>query len=123
MTEQSIPENNPIDLSQYLIWWTDEADSHRLYELHGRDIPDLPAYIVSEFMNRLGRAGRGRLWVPDNIPVEEIEWHEEKAYSEYADRSGGIVFHRRDHQIVAGLPGHITDLEMNPVLTFFISGS
>jgi hypothetical protein len=69
----------------YLIWWTsDYVASH--IRLSG-----VPQYIQDEMHNRRGRAGRGRLWVPDDIPIEEMT-SPYRAPKECA----GIVIHARD---------------------------
>lgn len=95
----------------YLIWWTSQRACRELDQL---DLSHLPDYIQVEFRSRNGRNGRGRLWVPDHIAVEEIEWPE-KPGAWLADECGGIIIDAKDLKAVFSLPGFITDLELNVI--------
>lgn len=94
----------------HLIWWTAQED----YEKIGDDLEgDYPEYLKREYRSRMGRAGRGRLWVPSDIDLKEIPWDEKKPAARLASTRGGIAIHMRDAKLVFGLPGYLTDLEMN----------
>ena len=88
-------------MADYLIWWTPDYDINAL-----RLTPGIPPYIRREVHQRLGRVGRGRLWVPKGIPVEQMEDCDKAPTG-----CGGIVFHATDFFAVAQLKiGFVTDL-------------
>ena len=99
--------------SRYLIFWTNQADCEQIES--GDLAKNCPRYIKRQLSSRYGRAGRGRLWVADGIPVKEITWDDSKPPAKYAGNSGGIVIHGRDYNAVKSLPGMVTDLELNEV--------
>ena len=99
----------------YAIWWLAQSECDRLYRVLGE--LGLPDYMVTQFLSRSGRSGRGRLWVPDHIPVKEIEWSNTLP-SRMALDCGGIVFDMEHLHKVIILPGFVTTLELefiNPV--------
>jgi hypothetical protein len=98
-------------MKELLIWWTNQADAERITK---EQIEALPEYIQSEFDSRVGRAGRGRLWVHESIDLSGIEWNEKSPFSNYCLESGGIVFRKEDLLKVRDLPGQCTDLQMMP---------
>lgn len=120
-----------------LIWWTSESDCRVIGEPHDQSDPDdrveadgihdtstspLPPYILREFQSRWGRAGRGRLWVSQEIPWVHgqdgvIPWPNEYLAHEI-DRyaMAGIVFLRDDLALIAAMPGFVTDMELGLVL-------
>lgn len=110
----------------YAIWWLSQEDCEAIeamidysheYE-SGSYYPNVekslrvPRYIAVEYRSRLGRAGRGRLWVPFDIPLTECVWDDELAVCQRAAKCGGIVVHMRDWRKLRYLPGFITDTEM-----------
>ena len=96
--------------NKYYIWWLDQHDCEVIDRIYP-ELP-LPEYIADQFYSRYGRAGRGRLWVPSDIPVDSIKWKETPLTEYFAENSGGIVFHARDLQRVNHLPGFVTDLNL-----------
>jgi hypothetical protein len=115
------------------IWWLDQDDCEKVesdYPLlrdangdlieteDGEDymrtpIP-LPSYILKEFWSRMGRAGRGRLWVAPEIHLESIPWDDALPLAQHAERCGGIVFHRQDLDAVKAMhAGFATDTTWN----------
>lgn len=101
---------------KYLIWWLSEEDCKQmppLYEDEDKEKgPLISEYIIHEFDSRLGRAGRGRLWVSDRFDIEEIEWDNNKPMAKAASRCGGIVIDIRDVNEIAYFPGFVTDLSL-----------
>lgn len=97
---------------QYCIWWTSQRDCELIEEreLFSETIPD---YIRVEYRSRLGRNGRGRLWVHESLSANDIEWDASKPASRLAEERGGIVIHKEDSQHVFGLPGFLTDTKLN----------
>jgi hypothetical protein len=66
-----------------------------------------------EYRSRLGRNGRGRLWTPDFIDLEEIPWDETKPAARLANERAGIVILASDLHHVFYLHGFVTDTELN----------
>lgn len=93
----------------YAIWWLTHDECTRLYRVLGE--LGLPDYMVTQFLSRMGRSGRGRLWVADHIPVKEIEWPNTLAGRMALD-CGGIVFDMEHIRRVIILPGFVTTLEL-----------
>lgn len=122
-----------MDKSEFAIWWLSQADCESIGEPHrfeneqeriadeikhhakfyDLNTSNWPEYIQDQYMSRVGRAGRGRLWVTDSIPVEEIEWDSSKSAAARAENCGGIVIWRKDLDAIRNLAGFITDLDMN----------
>ena len=100
---------------KYAIWWLSQAACEEIEPLHMEGKLTLPEYIIKEFESRYGRAGRGRLWTADGIPVEGIDWPEDAIATKMVTRKscGGIVIKLEDVRLVAFLPGFVTDLGMN----------
>jgi hypothetical protein len=86
--------------NKYLIWWTADWQAQEGVRLLG-----VPKYIRDEFRDRVGRAGRGRLWVPTSIPIQCM-----KNPNKAPVACGGIVFLASDLSVVDGLPGFVTDM-------------
>lgn len=95
-----------------LIWWLSRDEQAQI-------IPEqwlqIPIYIKNELASREGREGRGRLWVPKDIDLEEIPWDDNHPNAQRVtnESAGGIVFHSSDRQALAGLPGLITELNLD----------
>lgn len=107
------PRFSVDDNRELLIWWTSQSDCERVAELVNTEAIQLPPYILEELDSRGGRAGRGRLRVPD-IPetrgLESIVF--EGPAAPIAHGAGGIVFKAVDAFLVIALPGFVTTLEM-----------
>jgi hypothetical protein len=97
-------------MNKYAIWWLSQAACEEIEPII--DEIGLPDYIRAEFQSRLGRAGRGRLWVADGIDLSEIEWQAEKPAAKLAGKCGGIVIRSEDVGRVLGLPGFVTDTDL-----------
>lgn len=99
-------------MMEYLIWWLSQDDCKDI--LDGRHDTQLgKAYILEQFTSRVGRAGRGRLWVHKSIPIDGIEWDDSKPAARLAGKMGGIVIRAADAKFVFHKPGFLTDLELN----------
>lgn len=107
-------EKVEVAVSAYVIWWTDQYECETIEKVANYDAA-WPDYLRSEFRSRLGRAGRGRLWIHSTIEQGDIDWPAHKPASRLADLRGGIVIRAADAQVVFGLPGFLTDLELNYV--------
>ncbi len=92
-----------------LIWWTTQDDCEALIDSEPFKVP---TYISEQFQSRLGRSGRGRLWIHDTIKLKRIDWNEQSPVSELCERSAGIVFHAEDIDFLNGINGIITDLNL-----------
>lgn len=106
---------------QYAVWWTNEFDCNMVFSVAGaEDAPTMaPEYVRKEFRFRNGRAGRGRLFIPEGLPKVEIDWDESRAIchrlAEYPHSYGGIVMHMSDVPAIIHLPGLFTDLRLNVI--------
>lgn len=102
------------DKQDFVIWWLSQASCTAIDS--ACYLFPWPAYLRSEFQSRIGRSGRGRLWIPKGIDLEEIPWpNPETDVSRRANQCGGIVMWRRDLAHVHDLPGFVTDLDMNEI--------
>lgn len=92
-----------------LIWWTNQSDCERILPL---DI--WPIYLYDQYQSRLGRPGRGRVWVHGDIvgAPDEVEWDDNKWTCQSASECAGIVFKAEHLYAVQYLPGFITTLNM-----------
>lgn len=93
-----------------LIWWTSQDECEAI-----GDYPPgtVPLYIRDEYSSRLGRPGRGRLWVDNQFGAVGIPWDESKPATRLAAKRGGIVIWRTDANHIFHLPGFLTDLKLN----------
>lgn len=94
----------------FAIWWLSQENCLGIVEV---DKVAWPSYLESECQSRIGRAGRGRLWIHKDIPVKGIDWDESRPCARLAGECGGIVIRAEDVHHVIALPGFVTDLEMN----------
>lgn len=115
-TDSSIPigvnhmyleDNTRTDI---LIWWTDQIACEVIGDRLSDTVPD---YIRREYRSRLGRAGRGRLWVDNRFGDVGIPWDTSKPAARLSESRGGIVIARDDAPHVFGLPGYLTDCKLN----------
>ena len=101
------------------IWWTSQKDCeehNKISDDFNLDI-DGDTYLDNQFNSRLGRSGRGRLWIDNKFDITGIDWNEEKADQLNLNDCGGIVFSKEDLNLVSSYPGIITDLNLNQILT------
>lgn len=102
-------------MSKAAIWWTSQQDC----EVLGDHAPKhLPEYIRTEYRSRLGRNGRGRLWIAPTTPeLQDTAVHPwpatPVATAIETFRHGGIVIHAAHVPLVACLPGFVTDTHLN----------
>lgn len=106
--------------AQYLVWWTSQKEVEEIVSEgqttpHTATLLQWPEYLHDEFNSRVGRPGRGRLWVAGGMPVQEIEWDENKPAARLSKERGGIVIRAEDAALCFSLPGFLTDLHLNIV--------
>lgn len=100
-----------------LIWWTTQEDCEATMALKVKS--KMPKYLRDEFISRIGRAGRGRLWVAKRFKITSIDWNENCVAARYCERAGGIVFDETNLSFVKSLHGIVTDLKMNIIASNF----
>lgn len=97
-----------------LVWWTDQAAAEIVDDL---ELTGWPAYLESQFNSRLGRAGRGRLWIderfPSSIEIPQLLF-DGMPLGKWITGAGmgGIVIDAADLRHVRDLPGLVTDLDL-----------
>ena len=105
-------------MTDYLIWWTNQSDVERV-EYLGLDgqLGHWQKYLKDEFASRNGRAGRGRLWMPDEFTdaPQEAEFGPTNPVCRMAADCGGIVIRDGDFEQVCHLPGFVTTFSMKIV--------
>lgn len=102
-------------MAKYLIWWTNQSDCERITPLD-----TWPTWLYDEYQSRLGRPGRGRLWVSDewSDAPEQADWDYSKWTCHSAADAGGIVIPLDAIHHVMLLPGFVTNFLMEiPDLT------
>ena len=93
---------------KYAIWWLSQEACEQVINADH----NLPDYIRNELNSRQGRPGRGRLWVPKSIDLDEITWNDEATMASAASSCGGIVIDAVDISHVMFLPGFVTDTRL-----------
>lgn len=73
---------------------------------------ELPEHIQSEFGSRMGRAGRGRLWIPPHIELKGIDWNEKSPLAKFCSEAGGVVFEEEFLDKMLLMPGIVTNLNL-----------
>ncbi len=104
--------------SELFVWWLMPSD-YQGFEPHQERNPLLiPDYAWEQFCSLCGRAGRGRLWVPDHIKIDRLpidadddKWKDNPVFL----ASGGIVIEARHADDCARWGGLITTLTLDPV--------
>ena len=101
-------------MDELAIWWVTPGNEMHLQH-RVEEVDALPSYISVEVHSLFGRALRGRLWVSAEIQtrVEEIPWDASKPCARRASESGGIVVYRKDLNTLTGMPGFVTDMNLN----------
>lgn len=98
---------------KFVIWWTSQEDWERITPLDS-----WPTWLYDEFRSRGGRAGRGRLWVPQlwtkGVPEGvSVEWDVANNWlCGIANDAGGIVIPIDALRHVQFLPGFVTTFDM-----------
>lgn len=102
-------EINSRERNDILIWWT----SQRACKDIGEELtPIAPEYLRREYRSRLGRNGRGRLWVADIFGDVGVPWDKARPAAWLAEDCGGIAIWRVDASYVIGLPGFVTNTRL-----------
>jgi len=106
---------------RYAIWWINQDDASWIY----RTVPlcewkPVPQYIQDEFLSRMGRSGRGRLWInndefPNITGLSNWDTTTEAAKLIAKSSHAGIWIHRTDARLIPGEAGFITDLDLNMI--------
>jgi hypothetical protein len=100
---------------KYLVWWLTEEDYCGFQPQAGKNPLKIADYIWGEFCDRCGRPGRGRLWVPENIKIEQMTVSEnDSRWSDYIE-AGGIVIEAKDSPACALWGGRFTTLALDAV--------
>lgn len=97
------------------IWWTNQRDAE---SAQFADRTNWPEELEVELNSRMGRAGRGSLWVPSEWTADDlgVEWKDnDPMFNALGDHYGGIVFRREHLPLLATFAGFITDFDMNPI--------
>lgn len=105
----------PIPPADLRVWWLTESD-YCGFEPHQEVNPlCIPDYAWEQFRDRYGRAGWGRLWVPDHIQLAGLPVAaDDPRWSSFND-AGGIVIESRHAAACARWGGTITTLTLDPV--------
>ena len=94
------------------IWWLDQLACQCVVGTP-RNAPD---YLKKQFEDRLGRPGRGRLWVADQFGEVAVDpWPDTPLAKKLGGDWAGIVIRDEDKDIVIDLPGIVTDMQLNRV--------
>ena len=100
----------------YYVWWLTESDYCGFDPCQERNPLRIPDYAWEQFRFRYGRAGRGRLWVPDHIPVTSLPIAEDDPrWTDKLKMAGGIVIEAIHADDCARWGGTITTLTLDPV--------
>lgn len=94
------------------IWWLNQLQTESTVD--NSALNKLPEYIFNGLQSRIGRAGRGRLWVHESLPSTSVDpWPDTSLAETLGKDYGGIVFKPEHLEIVELFPGIITDLQLN----------
>jgi hypothetical protein len=107
MEQEIIDSTERTDL---MIWWLSQDECEKIGSFPPGSVP---LYIRNNYRSRLGRPGRGRLWADSQFGAVGIPWDESKPVTRLAAERGGVVILASDAAHVFGLPGFLTDLELN----------
>lgn len=92
------------------IWWLDQEDCQAI----GPKLPDhFPPHLVGQYESRLGRPGRGRLWVDPSFGDVKTEVWPDTPLGRRLQDCAGIVCLFGDLVLLHNMPGIVTDLQVN----------
>jgi len=96
-----------------LIWWLSGEDQEAIGDPSGT----WPVWLRIEYEGRMGRAGRGRLWIADKFApmaprIDSTHPGWQTPIGKIAALRGGIVIGEEDLPLLADLPGLVTDLQL-----------
>jgi hypothetical protein len=97
------------------IWWTNQRDAENA---QFADRTNWPEELETELSSRMGRAGRGSLWIPYSWSSSDlgVEWDDNNPmFNALGNHYGGIVFRREHLPLLTGFAGLITDFDMNQI--------
>lgn len=104
---------------EWVIWWTTEEEAMAISAHFGSPelpLPEMcPEYLRGEFASRLGRSGRGRLWVPDipGAPTRAVFSDGSGSPLEtHCERCAGIVMLAAHVPSLRHLPGIVTSVDL-----------
>jgi hypothetical protein len=110
-------------VDDFAIWWTNseegsaldnspyvQEDGHEFYEF----ARGWPEYLQDEIRSRIGRAGRGRLWVATEHMGLFPDLPKDLDYRRVSE-CGGVVFLKEHLHHLAGMPGLVTDRHLNAI--------
>lgn len=99
-----------------LIWWTDQKAAEIVQSMvvgGERPTNSWPAYLEKQFAMRLGRPGRGRLWDAGGFGDTKLdECVFNSPLGRWLGLMAGIVIHNHHLDMVVGLPGVVTDVDL-----------
>lgn len=113
MLQQYYKYLRTVDHGAFIVWWLSQKDCETLAAVFPSQFRSLSPYLKETAENRFGRPGWGRLWIPEEILIIEINWDNQKPATQYAKDCGGVVCWKKDLPAICGLPGIITDTDMN----------
>lgn len=100
----------------YAIWWTTSEEAKTIAAHFDDHLPTwCPEYLQQEWASRLGRNGRGRLWVSDALPdaPRSVQFRDEydgssSPLEDHCATCAGIVIRAEDVTRLMHLPGIVT---------------
>lgn len=105
------------EIDDKLIWWLTPRECEVLHD--GACRRQWPNYLTRQISSLVGRNGRGRLWVSNEIfgagdfEIPEAVWNGYAA--QLAERRGGIVIRSEDYGHVFEVLGFVTTWDMRPL--------
>lgn len=99
----------------FLIWWLSPDEVMELsYEEDSGKLNGWPRYLRSEIRSMAGRNPKGQLWIhPTHMDISPIIAEPDRTRID--EDKGGIVFLRRDFDLLSGRPGRVTDFKMKEI--------
>lgn len=90
------------------IWWLNQQDCDAIGPRLERRFP---SYLHKQYESRCGRPGRGRLWAAEQFGEVSVTWNNSPLCL-VLERCGGIVIREGDVVLLAGMPGIVTDMDL-----------
>jgi Histidine kinase-, DNA gyrase B-, and HSP90-like ATPase len=114
--KESIEQSQQSDC---VIWWLDQP-AYELVTVLLKGVDVLwPKYLMGEFISRGGRAGHGRLWVPQELTFPPLHWeYGNPVYDAIGQDCGGVVIRREDAHHVLAWPGFVTDRNLQVISVY-----